>query len=451
MKKASNAKERSYRDLDPNATIFILTDNVTRAPKKYEGQVAIASDDKIDRNPYSTLMDSLVRYLSSELPSIAIRTASSGKSKLGSSSGSNLASVVNRVESKTPVLCLDLRDRKMEMKSMMTFMRERYLQAVTEKGAANPATFNELEFVELVSQLAKPVSTSEIARPVATSTSATAGATNAVGAAQADKSSLWKRLATAVVSEAEPPNPKIAEAFKEYANADGLLDYCKLSSALHDPVLRDFSRDFSLNLSNMALERRTDHVTSVKALINAKHKSLLCIEEEGVSVSSQETVSVLDMPRKKPLNDTLDCCDLALLHEALHGEDMSPLGQEAKGQRQIVMLHEAIRKKKKDEVGEVDVDNSTLAQPTPQMITETAAWLSDLIFSNAFDLLGTKEQKDLRLAELAKELDKAACKLETELVEKGKSDAGNSITKLKKALYKEGNDCEPHTSLNSYP
>ena len=154
--KSSNAKERSYRDLDPNATIFILTDNVNRAtPKNYQGQASSfdkdyegqdASFDKIDRTPYSTFMDSLVNFLSSEKPSIAIRTASSAKSKLGSSRGSSLARVIDRVESKTPVLCLDLRERQMEIrdgiydKRMMALIRDRY--SLEMRSTQQPSTLS---------------------------------------------------------------------------------------------------------------------------------------------------------------------------------------------------------------------------------------------------------------------------------------------------------------------
>ena len=473
--KSSNAKERSYRDLDPNATIFILTDNVNRAtPKNYQGQASSfdkdyegqdASFDKIDRTPYSTFMDSLVNFLSSEKPSIAIRTASSAKSKLGSSRGSSLARVIDRVESKTPVLCLDLRERQMEIrdgiydKRMMALIRDRYSLTELAGDEVNAATFNFVEFDKLVRKLFKR--TTVKFRPVAkpdqsiqtTSTSATAGTTDAADVTAFARS--WSFTVTDKAEDKAYATLEIAETFKTYANADGQLEYCKLSHALHDPALHKLD----LNLSKLALERRTDHVSSVKALIEAKHQSLLSIEEEGSQegVSSQEFDKALDIFRKTPLNDTLDCCDLALLHEALHGEDLSSLGQAAKGQRDIVMLHEAIQKKK-NEVGEVDVENGSqssefipaytrqtnqIAQPTPQMITKTAAWLSDLIFSNAFDLLGTPKQKADRLAELKKQADMG------NEDDKNKKRIDLLVSVLGKA--EKITDCEPHTILNGYP
>ena len=57
---------RNY-DIDPNATIVVLTDNIH--PKK----------DRLDTAPFGMFMSALARHLSSSLPSLAIRTGMSQK------------------------------------------------------------------------------------------------------------------------------------------------------------------------------------------------------------------------------------------------------------------------------------------------------------------------------------------------------------------------------------
>ena len=86
-------------DLDPNASIILITDQIN--PKK----------DKFDTGPYSALVGALVRHLSASVPSLAIKTGFSSKSKLGYPSKFSLDMPSGRAQSGTAVLALDVRER----------------------------------------------------------------------------------------------------------------------------------------------------------------------------------------------------------------------------------------------------------------------------------------------------------------------------------------------------
>ena len=77
-------------DLDSNASIIILTDNIH------------AKRDRQDLKPFNALKQALVRHLSSSVPSLAIRTGFSKKELLGSSSAIALDIVSARAQSGTP-------------------------------------------------------------------------------------------------------------------------------------------------------------------------------------------------------------------------------------------------------------------------------------------------------------------------------------------------------------
>ena len=96
---AIDPTEGSYYDLDANAACILLTDCVN--PK----------NDRCDPAPYSALMGALIRHLSNTVPSLAIRTGTSKKEKLGSPAASALDTVTVRMLSGTPVLALDVRPR----------------------------------------------------------------------------------------------------------------------------------------------------------------------------------------------------------------------------------------------------------------------------------------------------------------------------------------------------
>ena len=87
-------------DLDPNATCIIMTDCIN--PKK----------DRHDFGPFNNLRTQLLRHLSSNLPTLAVKTGMTLKGGIGSTFVGSLNALVTSVQNNTPTLCLDVRARK---------------------------------------------------------------------------------------------------------------------------------------------------------------------------------------------------------------------------------------------------------------------------------------------------------------------------------------------------
>jgi hypothetical protein len=90
------------QDLDDYADCFVLVDKVTVFdPTKPSS--SISDEDKLPRE--------LVRNLASSLASLALKIANSFKFPWGLMFGSTLSNASDLVQTNTPVLCLDLRER----------------------------------------------------------------------------------------------------------------------------------------------------------------------------------------------------------------------------------------------------------------------------------------------------------------------------------------------------
>ena len=89
-------------DLDPNAMIYLLVDTIH--PKK---------ERLNERGPFNKLMNELLRYLATTLPSLTIKTGHSDKPVLEKASqhASSLAIGMEGMLSGSPLLFLDLRER----------------------------------------------------------------------------------------------------------------------------------------------------------------------------------------------------------------------------------------------------------------------------------------------------------------------------------------------------
>lgn len=124
----------TYRehDLDPNARTFILVDSLTttvsaRGLKKVE---------TYDTSSYSNLMTELVRYLSSTLPSLALKTGFTNKDNLSSPLSACLKYAADVAQSGTPVLFLDVRRRPIIHDNMMRREKQRQLREAAQSDAA---------------------------------------------------------------------------------------------------------------------------------------------------------------------------------------------------------------------------------------------------------------------------------------------------------------------------
>jgi hypothetical protein len=79
-------------DLDPNVSVLIMNDSVHK------------TSGKVDSSAFKSLRTALLRFLASSLPSVALQTGSPGFFGLGQG--------ISLVQSKTPLINLDLRERK---------------------------------------------------------------------------------------------------------------------------------------------------------------------------------------------------------------------------------------------------------------------------------------------------------------------------------------------------
>jgi len=89
---------RSF-DLDQNATNLIIVDNINEKKGCLDGK------------PFDRFMNELVRYLSSRLPSLAIKTGFTMKYPISFKAGSCLAPAADAAQAGTPTLLLDVRER----------------------------------------------------------------------------------------------------------------------------------------------------------------------------------------------------------------------------------------------------------------------------------------------------------------------------------------------------
>lgn len=88
-------------DLDENATTYVLVDRIN------------AKKDEFDSGPAGMLTRELIRYLSSQLPSLALKTGWTAKYPFGVAYASALSACSDSAMSGTPTLFLDARLRSM--------------------------------------------------------------------------------------------------------------------------------------------------------------------------------------------------------------------------------------------------------------------------------------------------------------------------------------------------
>ena len=86
-------------DLDPNAMTYIIIDSVDE--KK----------DLIDQEPFNLFSNELTRYLSTVLPSLALKTGFTDKTPVGYVSAASMQLATDSAQSGTPTILIDIRDR----------------------------------------------------------------------------------------------------------------------------------------------------------------------------------------------------------------------------------------------------------------------------------------------------------------------------------------------------
>lgn len=94
--------KENHIDFDPNCTCIITTD-----------MIESKKESKWDKGPFNALLNGLVRYLGSSLPSLTIKAGATSMGKL-SDAGKSLGGIdvaLNAAQSGSPVLFLDVRER----------------------------------------------------------------------------------------------------------------------------------------------------------------------------------------------------------------------------------------------------------------------------------------------------------------------------------------------------
>lgn len=106
----SGSSDSDWRghDLNAYASCILVTDNL-KPPGKNN------ASSKRDRGPFASLMTSLVRYLGTKVPALAVKTGASVRIERlqGSVDPMSISMMVDRANSGTPVLCIDVRNRRM--------------------------------------------------------------------------------------------------------------------------------------------------------------------------------------------------------------------------------------------------------------------------------------------------------------------------------------------------
>ena len=91
--------------------------------------------------------------------------------------------------------------------------------------------------------------------------------------------------------------------------------------------------------------------------------------------------------------ETLDCCTLAFLNDVLRGSVTA--GAVTHRTDMPVPLHEAIRCARSTSDG-VNANGGSLSPATKEEVSNIAEWLSDRIFSDAWQVLADREAREAR-------------------------------------------------------